>query len=304
MRLDYHVLDVFTDTRFGGNPLAVVLEADDLDGARMQAIAREFNLSETVFVLKPREQGAHGARAHLHAERRVAVRRAPDGRHGRPAGRDKARRLRRRRSAGGAGGADRDHQGRRAHAGRRGRRSPSSMRPSCRRRAGALPSADRLAGGAVADPGRDRFREPSADEVRGRQHRGVRAGRFPGGDRQGAGRLASLGWRHEGPGAARRVSLLPADGAHHLVLSCALLRPRFRRARGPGDRVGGRRVCRRHSPLRRTAGRAPTSASSSRATRWDGRASSRCRCKSTRGKLDTVRIGGHAVRVAEGKIEV
>ena len=53
MRLPYHVLDVFTDTRFAGNPLAVVLEADGLADARMQAIAREFNLSETVFVLKP-----------------------------------------------------------------------------------------------------------------------------------------------------------------------------------------------------------------------------------------------------------
>ena len=51
--LDYHVLDVFTKERFGGNPLAVVLDADGLDGRRMQKIAREFNLSETVFVLKP-----------------------------------------------------------------------------------------------------------------------------------------------------------------------------------------------------------------------------------------------------------
>jgi len=58
--LDYHVLDVFTTARFGGNPLAVVLEADGLDGQRMQTIAREFNLSETVFVLKPKH-GAHTA---------------------------------------------------------------------------------------------------------------------------------------------------------------------------------------------------------------------------------------------------
>jgi trans-2,3-dihydro-3-hydroxyanthranilate isomerase len=64
MRLDYHVLDVFTDTRFGGNPLAVVLDADVLDGARMQTIAREFNLSETVFVLKPQNR-AHTARVRI-----------------------------------------------------------------------------------------------------------------------------------------------------------------------------------------------------------------------------------------------
>ena len=58
------MLDVFTEERFGGNPLAVVLDADGLDGARMQRIAREFNLSETVFVLKP-EHAAHTARVRI-----------------------------------------------------------------------------------------------------------------------------------------------------------------------------------------------------------------------------------------------
>jgi trans-2,3-dihydro-3-hydroxyanthranilate isomerase len=43
-------LDVFTDRPLAGNPLAVVLDADDLDDARMQAIASELGLSETVFV--------------------------------------------------------------------------------------------------------------------------------------------------------------------------------------------------------------------------------------------------------------
>ena len=54
MRLKFHTLDVFTDQPFTGNPLAVVLDAEGLDDARMQAIAREFNLSETVFVVPPR----------------------------------------------------------------------------------------------------------------------------------------------------------------------------------------------------------------------------------------------------------
>jgi trans-2,3-dihydro-3-hydroxyanthranilate isomerase len=53
MQLTFHTLDVFTDKRFSGNPLAVVHGADGLDGVRMQTIAREFNLSETVFLLKP-----------------------------------------------------------------------------------------------------------------------------------------------------------------------------------------------------------------------------------------------------------
>ena len=53
MRRTFHTLDVFTDTPFAGNPLAVVLDCDGLSTDRMQAIAREFNLSETVFVLDP-----------------------------------------------------------------------------------------------------------------------------------------------------------------------------------------------------------------------------------------------------------
>ena len=51
-------LDVFTSTRFAGNPLAVVLDGEGLDAAAMQAIAREFNLSETVFVWPPADPSA------------------------------------------------------------------------------------------------------------------------------------------------------------------------------------------------------------------------------------------------------
>lgn len=46
-------VDVFTDRRFGGNPLAVFPDARGLSSAEMQSIAREFNLSETTFVLPP-----------------------------------------------------------------------------------------------------------------------------------------------------------------------------------------------------------------------------------------------------------
>jgi trans-2,3-dihydro-3-hydroxyanthranilate isomerase len=49
----FHTLDVFTGTPLAGNPLAVVHDSGGLDTAGMQAIAREFNLSETVFVLPP-----------------------------------------------------------------------------------------------------------------------------------------------------------------------------------------------------------------------------------------------------------
>lgn len=60
----YVTLDVFTTRPFGGNPLAVVLDAQGLDDAAMQQIAREFNLSETVFVLPPKAPG-HRARIRI-----------------------------------------------------------------------------------------------------------------------------------------------------------------------------------------------------------------------------------------------
>ena len=50
MELDYFVVDVFTETPLAGNPLAVVMNCVGLTPERMQAIAREFNLSETTFV--------------------------------------------------------------------------------------------------------------------------------------------------------------------------------------------------------------------------------------------------------------
>ena len=64
MELEFYTLDVFTDQRFAGNPLAVVLHADALTSEQMQAVTREFNLSETVFVLKP-ENPAHSARVRI-----------------------------------------------------------------------------------------------------------------------------------------------------------------------------------------------------------------------------------------------
>src|SRR5688572_8419005 len=54
----YEIVDVFTDRPFTGNPLAVVFGAESLAGAQMQALAREFNLSETVFLLPPTQTGA------------------------------------------------------------------------------------------------------------------------------------------------------------------------------------------------------------------------------------------------------
>jgi trans-2,3-dihydro-3-hydroxyanthranilate isomerase len=56
-KLAYEIVDVFTDRPFAGNPLAVVFGGDDLAADQMQALAREFHLSETVFVLPPTPAG-------------------------------------------------------------------------------------------------------------------------------------------------------------------------------------------------------------------------------------------------------
>jgi trans-2,3-dihydro-3-hydroxyanthranilate isomerase len=64
MRRRFFILDVFTTKRFAGNPLAVVIDGAGLDGSAMQAVAREFNLPETVFKLPP-EQAGHRARLRI-----------------------------------------------------------------------------------------------------------------------------------------------------------------------------------------------------------------------------------------------
>src|SRR5262249_56592298 len=57
-RFRYVVCDVFTDTPLAGNQLAVFTDARDLDSLTMQALAKEMNVSETVFVLPPQAEGA------------------------------------------------------------------------------------------------------------------------------------------------------------------------------------------------------------------------------------------------------
>ncbi len=60
----FHTLDVFTDTIFGGNPLAVLTDARGLSTEQMQQITREFNLSETVFVFPP-DDASHTRRVRI-----------------------------------------------------------------------------------------------------------------------------------------------------------------------------------------------------------------------------------------------
>jgi trans-2,3-dihydro-3-hydroxyanthranilate isomerase len=62
VRYHYYICDVFTDTRFGGNQLAVLPEADGLSDQQMQQVAREFNFSESAFVLPPAQGNARRVR--------------------------------------------------------------------------------------------------------------------------------------------------------------------------------------------------------------------------------------------------
>jgi trans-2,3-dihydro-3-hydroxyanthranilate isomerase len=61
---DFVTVNVFTDRRFGGNPLAVLPDAAGLTDAQMQTLAREFNYSETTFVLPPAD-ARHTARVRI-----------------------------------------------------------------------------------------------------------------------------------------------------------------------------------------------------------------------------------------------
>ena len=66
---EFVTVDVFTDRRFGGNPLAVFPDAQGLSDDEMQSLAAEFNLSETTFVLPP-EDAANTARVRIFSRKR------------------------------------------------------------------------------------------------------------------------------------------------------------------------------------------------------------------------------------------
>jgi len=68
MQLQFATVDVFTAEQFSGNPLAVVLNAQGLSSVQMQAIAAEFNLAETTFVLPPKDR-AHTAEVRIFTPR-------------------------------------------------------------------------------------------------------------------------------------------------------------------------------------------------------------------------------------------
>ena len=68
MKLEFETVDVFTDRQFGGNPLAVIVDAAGLSSEQMQSIAAEFNLAETTFLLPP-ETAEHTAKVRIFTPR-------------------------------------------------------------------------------------------------------------------------------------------------------------------------------------------------------------------------------------------
>lgn len=68
MQIEFITVDVFTDRKFGGNQLAVIPDGRPLTGAQMQAIAAEFNIAETTFVLPPQDP-AHTAQVRIFTPR-------------------------------------------------------------------------------------------------------------------------------------------------------------------------------------------------------------------------------------------
>ena len=82
MELHYRIVNVFArEGRLTGNPLCVFEDGASLDGETMQALARQFNLSETTFILAIEKRRRRAKRAHLHKQPTDAVRGHPHAWH-------------------------------------------------------------------------------------------------------------------------------------------------------------------------------------------------------------------------------
>ena len=271
---------------------------------RCRRSPREFNLSETVFILPPDNPRAPRQGAHLHAAttscRSPAIRRS-------------ARRSRSPKLAG-------DGDGRHLRAG--GKRRPGALRRHAAARARTfaefdlpqLPepvalSADAGGGRRGARPGsaRDRLREPPRRPLVG----GVPYMTVPVAGLTAAARVAldNQAWSELAPrtangAVAARLRLLPRDGAPRQRL------PRAHVRAGQSASSRTRRRARRWppSPARSCISTSRSTASaatgSSRASRWAGRRASGWSSTSKAASWPRARIGGHAVKVGEGMLFV
>ena len=218
----YVVADVFTDTPLAGNQLAVFTDARDLDPLTMQALAKEMNFSETVFVLPPQAEDADVRIRIFTPATRAAVRRAT--RRSAPAfvlGGPLQKIVLRLETGG----------GRRAGRARaRGRRDPSSAGWSSRSRRGSRSTRpDELLAAA---------RRRAARGCRSRSTTSARRHVYV--ELDSAEQVAALApdfARARARSHAAGVNCFARDGAR---LEDAGVLPRPRRRRGSGDRLGGR----------------------------------------------------------------
>ena len=261
MRRRFVTLDVFTDKRFAGNPLAVVLEPDGLDTAAMQTIAREFNLSETVFVFPPADK-ANRAKLRIF----TPARELPFAGHPTVGTAVLLGRI--------DGGGARDlHAGRTGRARavpgdvigtgqRAARRSIFRACPPRRRDSPDVAAMAAALGLSVADIGLRRLRGRSA----GRRATRSPSCRCAGSTRSDAAASISRASSEAFGGGAHAAAFVfcreTAEPGH--AFHARMFAPRHGRARGPRDRVGGRgvrglsggarRLHRRRAPRRHRAG--------------------------------------------------
>ena len=297
MRRNFVTLDVFTDRRFAGNPLAVVLDAEGLDAAAMQAIAREFSHPETVFVLHAGRSRASGAASHLHADAGIAVRRPSDRRDG---GAARPARRRRRRPRLRARGGDRPDP---LHA--RDRAAPDAAAPASR-----LPQLPAETGPAADDATIAAALGLAPADI---GFAGFRPARWSAGNPftfvPVAGLAAIARCRadltrfDDAFPRRRRLHFLRRDRRAGPRFPCQDVRARFRYRRGSRDRIGRRRLRRAHCRARRARRRRPRDRH--RAGLRDGppqpdpARNGNCGPESSY----SASIGGDAVIVTEGTIE-
>ena len=294
MQLPFHTLDVFTDRRFGG-PLAVVHDRR-LSGEALQAIARS-STSRTVFVLKP-ENPAHSARIRIF----TPARELSFAGHPTIGAAVPWRSCARRRPTASATPSSRS---RRASA-----RCGSAC--GCRRAAFAEIRRAQAAGGGGRHAAVERLAAALGlipSEIGFENHRPTR---FSAGNTFAFVPIASLEAmaraRANAPYWAAAFGGMGAIGAFLYTRQCVHNTAAFHaRMFAPGGVPEARDGVRRGEPpawciTSTISPTASTSAASSRATRWGSLIYLTLVVEG--GRLGSVRIGGHAVRVAEGRLTV
>ena len=301
----YLVYDVFTGTRDWRAIRSPSCSTARVSTATaMQAIAREFNLSESVFILPP-ENPLHRARVRIFTPvLRNAVCRPSDRRLG-----GRARRTGDDDGAAGMFVLEENIGPVRCAVTKDGGATFAEFDlPQLPERLALVADAAALGGGARARPARGRLREPSSRPVVGGRALCDRARRGSRGSGEGALRQPGLAGARAAQGRTALVAsayVYCRESVHHdSAFHARMFVPGNPILRGSGDRLGGCRIRRRDPRISTGRWTASSATGSSRASRWAARRASGWRSMSRDGKPTGARIGGHAVKVAEGVLHV